>query len=109
MVVEEGGNLLFRRRGESAVHSANTCSQADSDNDPRVRGHEPVAPPAAVERLSCDTNHANSKAGVQESFVQILAFEGRHTSILTSLAVEEEICSNKGGAHDSGAVEETLA
>lgn len=66
-----GKNLLVRMRGEGTVHGSDTCGQADTDDDPRVRGHESIAPSAAVESLSCDANHADAEAGVEEGFVEV--------------------------------------
>ena len=64
-------NSLVRMRGKGAVHGSDACSQTDTNNDPRVRGHESVAPSAAVESLCGDANHADAEAGVEEGFVEI--------------------------------------
>lgn len=71
MAVWKGKSLLVRMRSERAVHRSDTCSQADTNNNPWVRGHESVAPSTAVQSLSCYANHTDAEASMHESFIEI--------------------------------------
>ena len=81
---------LLRRTHASAHHGANRANKTDAENQPGVGSHETVAPTVCVKSASSDTDDADSEASVQESVVQVGAFEGRHAAIFSGFAVEDE-------------------
>jgi hypothetical protein len=83
-------DLLLRRAHASAHHGTDGANKTDTENQPGVGSHETVAPSVCVKGASSDTDDTNSETSVQESVVQVGAFEWRHATIFSGFAVEDE-------------------
>ena len=97
-------DILIRTRGKSAINGPQARRQPHTYDDPRVRRHESVAPPAAMQSARCYTNDADTEPRVHECFIQESPFVWRHAAILSRLAVEYHIRGDDGSAHDGGTV-----
>ena len=58
--------------------------------------------------LGRNPDDAYAQSCVHEGLVQVLTFEGWHTTIFACLAVEDEVDGDEGGACDAGAIEQAL-
>jgi hypothetical protein len=83
-------DLLLRRAHASAHHGTDGANKTDTENQPGVGSHETITPSVCVKGASSDTDDTNSEASVEESVVQVGAFEWRHAAIFSGFAVEDE-------------------
>lgn len=104
----EDQNLLIGTRSKRAVHRPQASCQSHTHDHPRIRRHEPVGPPAAMQGARRHANDPNTQARMHESFVQKRPFVRRHAPIFARLAVEHEVRGDHRAADDGGAVEEPL-
>lgn len=100
--------LLLRRRVVSRVHSADAGDQTQTDNSPRVRGHQAERPSVGVQRSSSNTDDTNAQTGVQERVVEVAALVRRHATVFSRLTVEDQVRHQDSPTHDGGAIQQPL-
>ena len=81
---------LLRRTHASTHHCADGSNKTNTKNQPGVGSHETVTPAVCVKGASSNTNDTNTETSVEESVVQVGAFEWRHTAIFSGFTVEDE-------------------
>jgi hypothetical protein len=81
---------LLRRTHASTHHGTDRTNKTDTENQPGVGSHETVTPSVCVKGASSNTDDSNTETSVEESVVQVGAFERRHTAIFSGFAVEDE-------------------
>lgn len=102
-------NLLLRRSVKSSEHSTHASNETETDNSPRVRGHQTIRPAVHVQSPSGNTDNPNTKTSVHERFVQVAAFISRHAAILTSFPVEDKVCRHNSSTNNSCTVQKPLS
>lgn len=100
--------LLLRRRVVSRVHGTDASDKTQTDNSPRVRGHQTVRPSVHVHRSSRNTDDTNAQTGVQERLVEVAALIWRHAAILSRLTVEDQVRRQNGTTHNGSSVQQPL-
>lgn len=83
-------NSLLRRAHAGTHHGTDGANKTNTKDQPRVGGHETITPSVAVKGASGDTDDSDTKTSVQESVIQVGAFEWRHAAIFSGLAVEDK-------------------
>jgi hypothetical protein len=81
---------LLRRTHASTHHGTDRTNKTDTENQPGVGSHETVTPSVCVKGASSNTDDSNTETSVEESVVQVGAFERRHTAIFSGFAIEDE-------------------
>lgn len=105
---EREGGLLIRAGVKSPIHSPQTGGQSHAHDHPRVRRHDAVGPPAAMQGAGRHADDADAQAGMHKGFVQEGPLVGGHAAVLSRLAVEHEVGGDDGTANDGGAIEKLL-
>lgn len=95
-------------RVECSVHGSKAGSETNTDNQPRVRGHQPITPATGVQSPSRQTNDTDTQSGVHESLVEVFSFVRGHTAIFARFPVEDQVRGKDCTTHQSGAVEKSL-
>merc|ERR1712187_969514 len=101
-------HVVLRGRVESSEHSTHACNETQTNDSPRVCGHQTIRPSVHVESPSSNTDDTNSKTSVQKCFVQVASLIRGHSAILTSLTVEDEICRHDSSTHNGRTIQESL-
>lgn len=99
--------LLWWNRA-AGHHSTNRTDETNTKNHPWAGRHETVRPAVLVKSTSGDSDDTDSKPGVHECLVQVLALKCRHASIFSCLSVEDEVDRHERGSKDTGAIKKTL-
>ena len=87
----DGVYSLLRAGSHSAVHGTNASNKTNTHDHPWVGRHEPERPAVHVQSARSNTDHTNAETSVHECVVEVGALEGWHATILTGLAVEDQV------------------
>lgn len=103
-----GRYSLVRWAGHGTVHGTDRTNKTNTENKPRVGSHQSITPSVHVHSTSSDGNDTDTKTGVKEGLIEVGLFEGWHTTIFTSLTIEDEVDGDKSPSEDGATIDEAL-
>lgn len=101
-------SLLIRVRVEGSVHRADAGDQADSDDNPRIHGHQLIGPATGVKSASCKSDNPDTEAGVHKGLIEERALKRWHAPIFPCLPVEQQIRCQSRASHNCSTINESL-
>ena len=84
-------HLLVGVRRHRAVHGSNAADETYTKHQPRVGTHQPKGPSVHVQCTSRNSDHTNTETSVHECVVQVCPLKRGHATVLSRLAVENEV------------------